>query len=229
MAHHRRRGLSRRPLPRAIPIVPGVIQLEALAQTGGIAILSDAALRRLAAAVRRGRGGAVPAGREARRRARAPGRDGAAQRTRRMGPGSGDGRRRRLLPRPPAVRDRLNACVGRSRSVAGSGRDRFARYQGRVGHASVTSSACGCGPALAAARVLDAELAQRLELGGAEVGERCSSVGARRSRFVVIVEIGIDAEEQPGLDLPVEAGLGPARGARARARSRANPLPRRRR
>ena len=81
----RRRALPRRTLSRAIRCFPGVLQLEALAQAGAIAVLADARYAGQAPAVRRGRRRAVPAGRAARRRARARGRDRAPQRARRMG------------------------------------------------------------------------------------------------------------------------------------------------
>ena len=87
------------------PVFPGVIQLEALAQAGAIALLADERYAGQAAAVRRRRGGAVPPPRCGRATSwcstvtleQLSARGG-------WGRGAGDGRREIHLQRPPVFR-----------------------------------------------------------------------------------------------------------------------------
>ena len=96
------------------PIVPGVIQLEALAQAGAITLAGRRALRGEARAVRWRREGAVPSGRAPGRRAAAGGRRRAAQRARGLGAGPRVGRRRDRRAR--------RGCSSRSADAQPSGR-----------------------------------------------------------------------------------------------------------
>ena len=105
------------------PIFPGVLQLEALAQAGAIAVLGRRALRGQASAVRRGRGRAVPAPGAPGRRARSGRRHRAAERAWRLGPGGRVRRGRGVLPGPLALRVCLtprvvSACGGVAAAVA---------------------------------------------------------------------------------------------------------------
>ena len=76
------------------PIVPGVLQLEALAQAGALTLLGDERYAGQAGVVRRGREGALPASRAPRRRAAARGRRRAVELARGLGAGAGIGRGR---------------------------------------------------------------------------------------------------------------------------------------
>ena len=111
------------------PVVPGVLQLEALAQTGGIAILSDARYAGslpLFGGVEEVR---LPPGRRARRRARAARRDGTAQRSGWLGAGRRDRRRRGRVPGPAALRDRAELTPPAPEAVAS-----FRRVSNRCRH-----------------------------------------------------------------------------------------------
>jgi hypothetical protein len=114
----------------------------------------------------------------------------------------------------------LEVCTG-GWSHVGRARRSVVCVAGRIGPNRSTTrvrgahaSAADCDLAVAAAsaaaaptpRVFTAELAERLELGGAEVGVL---VAGRRYHRGFAGDVGVDAEEQSSLDLPVEPGLGP--------------------
>ena len=100
-----RRGVPRRPLPRE----PGLSRGDPARGAGADRRHRRArgrALRRQAAAVRRGGEGAIPPAGAARRRAGHGRGARAAQRPRRLGPGPGDRRREGRLRGPPVLRAR---------------------------------------------------------------------------------------------------------------------------